>query len=327
MCDISGASCISTVTGGTGKCSRYLWSKDCAFEAVRLLGLVLDMISIVALATCHNRFEKTLNAVANMSVWLDSLQADTRIVIVDDGSTDGTGNAIRRRFPGVEVIDGNGSLFWAGGMRHGWDHAIVANPPDYLIVFNDDVVLDPTGMTLALESFLTLADPAEPCLMTAACRDVAQGAVTYGGLLRSCWWHPLRFEVVQPTGKVQAVDTCNMNFAILSRGALESIGFLDPCYIHVRADFDYGLRLRAAGGQVWLAPESVGGCSRNEATGSSSDHKLPLTQRWRQLLSIKEHHPGQRALYYRRHGGVLWPLYWALPYISFWLRGGRSRPS
>lgn len=285
------------------------------------------MTSIVALATCHSRRESTVTAVAAMSTWLEAIDAQTRIVIVDDGSDDGTHQALRSRFPSVEIIEGDGTLFWAGGMCHGWDRAIASDPPDYLIVFNDDVVLDPAGMARAWEAALSLDDTNEPFLLTAACRDLNQGAISYGGVRRASWWHPLRFKVVAPDGSVQSVDTCNMNFAILSRASLELIGFLDAGYIHSRADFDYGLRLRKAGGQVWLAPECIGTCSRNEPTGSSADRNLRLAQRWNRLLSIKEHHPGQRARYYRRHGGVLWPLFWALPYVSFWLRGGRSRPS
>ena len=45
-------------------------------------------------------------------------------VIVDDGRKDGTVDGIRDRFPEVEIIAGSGSLFWARGMRYGWDIAL-----------------------------------------------------------------------------------------------------------------------------------------------------------------------------------------------------------
>ncbi|MCC5888297.1 MAG: glycosyltransferase family 2 protein [Gammaproteobacteria bacterium] len=286
------------------------------------------MTSIVALATCHNRREKTVAAVNAMSAWLEGLKVDARVVIVDDGSTDGTGEAIRSGFPAVEVIEGNGSLFWAGGMRHGWDRAVSAVPPDFLIVFNDDVELDIDGMMAAwVEAVALSASSSVPFLLTGACRDRRRGSVAYGGVRRVSRWHPLRFSPVEPNGRVQSCDTCNMNFTIIPRDALDLIGFLDPGFVHARADFDYGLRLRRAGGEVRLAPHYVGACSRNEVTGSSADPKLPAGERWARLLSIREENPAQRARYYRRHGGVLWPLFWALPYCTFWLRGAQARIS
>ena len=57
----------------------------------------------------HNNVERTLDC-------LECLTRQTykrlRILIIDDGSTDGTAAEVRARYPDVEVLSGNGSLWW-----------------------------------------------------------------------------------------------------------------------------------------------------------------------------------------------------------------------
>jgi GT2 family glycosyltransferase len=81
------------------------------------------------------------------------------------------------------------------------------------------------------------------------------------------------------------------------------------------ADYDFGLRLRAAGGQVILAPGYVGECATNSLIGRSEMAGLSLREHWRRLTSVKEQPPAERAAFYRRHAGRLWMVFFALPYL------------
>ena len=96
---------------------------------------------IVTLATCHNRLNKTISSLSDLHS--QNLPPDTTLehVIVDDGSTDGTFNAVRHQFPDVEIVKGSGQLFWAGGMRYGWEQLVRLKTFDFLFVYNDDVNL------------------------------------------------------------------------------------------------------------------------------------------------------------------------------------------
>ena len=62
--------------------------------------------------------------------WLEHV--DLSAVLMDDGSTDGTSEAVRSEFPWVEIVRGDGSLFWCDGMHAAWQLARQAGYDYYL---------------------------------------------------------------------------------------------------------------------------------------------------------------------------------------------------
>ena len=73
--------------------------------------------SIAAVMTCHNRKNKTLACLEKLINQDDIDNINLNIFLVDDGSIDGTGKAVKKNFPQVNLITGDGTLFWNGGMR------------------------------------------------------------------------------------------------------------------------------------------------------------------------------------------------------------------
>jgi len=279
-------------------------------------------MKIIALTTCFNRRDITLRA-------LESLQQQSlppgysmEICIVDDGSSDGTSNAIQSAFSDVTILNGNGELYWAGGMRFGWDNYVERQDMDYLLVFNDDVKLFPNAIEKLIAAALEVKiSGCEDFVISGSFCEPKTNTVAYGGLRRSSRWHPLRFSKIEPTANIQECDTLNMNLALISNHALRQIGFLSSGYIHGKADYDFGLRLREKGGRVVLAAGFIGECGKNSTKGTSNEPGISFKERWDRLTSIKEQSPGQRALYYRRHSGLLWPIFWILPYLKVCLGG------
>jgi len=69
----------------------------------------------------HNRRELTLACLRHLAD-LGELDRHT-VLVVDDGSTDGTGQSVALDFPGVAVWRGDGNLWWTGAVALGMNHA------------------------------------------------------------------------------------------------------------------------------------------------------------------------------------------------------------
>ncbi|MEB3829838.1 glycosyltransferase family 2 protein [Phormidium sp. CCY1219] len=276
--------------------------------------------SIAAIATCHNRKDKTLASLEALFKQRLPDDVELNIYLVDDASTDGTAEAVAQTYPQVKTIPGNGSLFWNGGMRVAFREAEKADP-DYYLWFNDDTKLYPDAVAKLLSTYQNLGDraSAKNILVGSTC-DPDTGKLTYGGMVRSTWWHPLKFRLLPPSQEPQPCHTMNGNCVLIPRSVAEVVGNLDPNFIHSSGDMDYGLRVRQQGGQVWLAPGYVGTCSTNSPDNNIWENQnLNFAQRLKKVSQPKGLPVGEWKVFAQRHAGPLWPFYWGLPYIRLLL--------
>ncbi|MDZ7677396.1 MAG: glycosyltransferase family 2 protein [Acidimicrobiales bacterium] len=261
---------------------------------------------MAVLLTCHNRREKTLACLRSLHDDLDGRFA-FEVFLTDDGSTDGTSEAVVAEFPEVHVISADGSLFWCRGMELAWKQALTGSFDAYLWV-NDDVEFLPGALARLLERVEErLGEGREPAIVVGSVVDPDTGQLTYGGSILTSGWHPGRMSKVEPDDHdFVPVDTFNGNVVLVPHAAVERIGILDPVFSHATGDNDYGLRAAAAGVPVLLGPGAVGVCSRNP----------PATPSLRTLFGRKGLPIRDWYVYTRRHGGRhRWPVAFISPYI------------
>jgi len=103
------------------------------------------------LLTCFNRKEKTLSCLESIYAQSNKEGFTLKVYLVDDGSTDGTSEAVKKNFPQVNVIKGDGTLFWNGGMRVAFSKAM-ENEHDYYLWLNDDTFIYPDSLKILIET-------------------------------------------------------------------------------------------------------------------------------------------------------------------------------
>lgn len=282
-------------------------------------------MTVGVVMTVFNRKAETLACLRSLQRQANT-ETGMTIYVVDDASTDGTADAIRRQFPQVKLLRGDGQLYWNGGMRLALEKAY-ARGFDYYWWLNDDVELDEDALSRLMQTVDTLkATGRWPSIVVGSTRDSERGNVTYGGRTRTDRLRPMNFSLIEPGSEPIAAETMNGNCVLVPTEVALTLGNLTPAYRQSMGDYDYGLRARQSGYGVWVAPGTFGLCNKHTVRDTRN---TPLSSELRRLASTKELPFRAWATFTRRWSGALWPVYFLSPYVrrGLGLVGERLRKS
>jgi GT2 family glycosyltransferase len=218
------------------------------------------------------------------------------VFLVDDGSHDGTGKAVKEKFPHVNIIQGTGNLFWNKGMNMAWQNAAQKGIYDFYLWLNDDVLLETDFITTLLTDFDETKK--EESIIVGACKS-EKGYVTYSG------YRGLRKkQLLQPMGETQLCDYFNGNVVLIPAVTFKSIGFLDPIYHHGQGDFDYGLRAKRKGISSYVSSVYVGTCERNRELPRWCNPNYAFPERWKSFNSPLGGRPKSTLIFQRKYMGL-----------------------
>lgn len=120
--------------------TEFSWSD--AHETVPRVHVVIPV---------HNRAEYTRACLQSLS---RQTYPDVSVLVVDDGSTDGTATMVAAEFPYVTVLEGGGDLWWAGAIALGVGHALErGSDDDFVLTLNNDTTVDPDYVETLLRVF------------------------------------------------------------------------------------------------------------------------------------------------------------------------------
>ena len=155
------------------------------------------MNTVAVLITCHNRKDKTLACLDALFKNKSSKDYNLDAFLVDDGSADGTREAVSEQFSDVILMKGDGNLYWNGGMRVAWEAALASGVAyNYFIWLNDDSHVYPDAVRRIVDSFQTLVGTGEtPGALVGTMVDPSSKRPTYGGRGSVSTVNPMKMEI------------------------------------------------------------------------------------------------------------------------------------
>ena len=193
-------------------------------------------------------------------------------VIIENGSTDGSEEILRKRFPGLTVLQTGGNLGFAGGSNVGLKYALDSGA-DYVVLLNNDTTVDPSFVKELVRVAQT--DERIGLLSSKVYFYGEPDVLWYAGATFNQWlgWGRLRGYGQRDDGRFDAAGETNRASGcalMLTRRFCESVGLFDEEYFCYCEDLDLGIRAKRAGFKVMYVPASKVWHKESKSTGGAT---------------------------------------------------------
>lgn len=204
------------------------------------------METVHVLLPVHNRREVTLRFVRCLR---EQTYPSIRLLLIDDGSTDGTEAAVRAAYPTVEVIRGSGSWWWAGCLQRGLDQLARegTNGSDIVLFANDDTTFAPDYVERAIQY---LAGK-QGCMLLSRYLDAATGRIEESGVCADL--RTLTFREARDPATINCLSTRGL---FMRWADVKRVGGFHPMLLpHYLSDYEFTIRAIRRGVRPATTPE------------------------------------------------------------------------
>jgi N-acetylglucosaminyl-diphospho-decaprenol L-rhamnosyltransferase len=223
-----------------------------------------------------------------------------RVHVIDNGSVDGTVQAVREQFPWVHLLASERNLGFTGGNNLGLQHAT----GEYILLLNPDTELDPNAVGAMLHALQTHAHAgvAGPRLLYADGQPqpsrrrfptltmaLFESTVLERWFPHNRWARAYRMEDV-PDDRMQTVDWLTGACLFTRRMVWDQIGPLDDRFFMYSEELDWCRRAADAGWECLYVPEAHVVHHEGQSSGQ-------VVARRRYLFSTS------KVLYWEKHHG------------------------
>lgn len=191
---------------------------------------------------------------------LDSLLAQVskpHIIVVENGSADGSLELIQKNYPSIDLIVNQNNLGFAGGVNQGIKRSIELKM-DYVALLNDDAVADKNWLSFLVKS---LASNDRVGIATCKFMTIDKQRFDSTGDLYTTWGLPFprgRGEIVNNKyDGLTDIFAASGGASIYRIKMLNQIGLFDKDFFAYYEDVDISFRAHLAGWKVKYVPEAI----------------------------------------------------------------------
>ncbi len=193
---------------------------------------------IYVLLPVHNRRETT-------KLFVHCLTGQTypnfHLILIDDGSTDGTTEMVLNSIPSATAIRGTGTWWWAGSLQKGLDCLRQFNPAssDVVLFINDDVTFAPDFLSAGMRVLQENPD----CLLLSRIRDSGAGSILETGVHADV--RRLNFVTATSPESINCLSTRGL---FVRWAVVKQVGDFHPHILpHYLSDYEWTMRAARKG--------------------------------------------------------------------------------
>ena len=189
---------------------------------------------------------------------LEALLRQTRrlneIIVVNNGSSDGTLKMLSARYPQVKVLDRPTNVGAGGGYAAGLAYAAQEKKHDWVWLLDHDSVPVDAGLEALLQGLAAIEDSAKSVGVLAPTPMDSKTNLAYSGMLwRKGWVYP---SVEVPGRAVSFVDAAIASGSLVRREVVDEVGLPRTDFFIDFVDIEYCLRIRRYGYKIAVVRDS-----------------------------------------------------------------------
>lgn len=228
----------------------------------------LSKVGIVILN--WNGFEDTVECLASI-VAID--YPNFEIIVVDNGSSDGSGEAISRRYPHVKIIKNEKNLGYTGGNNVGIINALKSGS-EYVWLLNNDTTVETDTLSKLVKNFED--NPQNGILSPIIYEYVNPQEVQYCGCYADL--KSFQFRSISNLKKIRLIGLDKLTYIwgtalLVRKEVFERVGLLNEKYFAYFEDYEFSNRASKAGFKCRIETSAKIYHKESRSTGSK---KAPL---------------------------------------------------
>lgn len=177
----------------------------------------------------------------------------SEIIVIDNGSTDGSADIIEKEFTNVKLIREPKNLGFAGGVNVG----IKASKSDYVMLLNSDAEAEPR----CIENLLKTANKTNADIVQAVILTDKGKRIDSVGDVYTIWGLPFPGGRNQSSKNVptddQKIFSASGGASMYKKSLFNEIGYFDEMFFAYYEDVDISMRAQLLGKEIWLSSNAI----------------------------------------------------------------------
>ena len=263
-------------------------------------------LHIAIIIPIHNGLDFTSKCIENLENNFNHPEInrdDFTLIIIDDGSTDGSAQWIENHYAKTIVLKGDGTLWWSGGINKGIEFALNQHMTSHILMWNNDIFVKSDylfNLYSALNQYPTYTIIGSKIYFA----DEPSTIWAMGGIFNRKTGNKYPFGTLQTDASQYKVpfeaDWLPGMGTVVHRNVFEKIGLMDvQNFPQYHGDSDFTLKAKLAGYKLLVLPQLR---IWNDKSNSGLQHFNNFPTLLRSLYDIKSNnHIGKDILFYRKY--------------------------